>query len=420
MEVFVARQPIFTDTEEVYGYELLYRNSKSGMYPNINGDQATAEVIINSLMNIGMDSLTGGKPCFINFTENLLMQKLPEYFHPRDVIVEVLETVTPSKEITKICRALKLQGYKIALDDFVLDHNNVHAKELLYLCDFIKVDFLSTTRAERYRIEVMAEHLHKQLLAEKIETREEYEEARKAGYTLFQGYFFSRPVTLSSYDVPPSLLSYYSLLKDLAHTEPNIEKISQIIEQDLSLSYKLLKLINSPAFRPANKIYSVRQAIVLLGLLEIQRWIYVLALREQVGESNPLSNETVKLSLTRAKLCELIGSRIHGSHRSSAFFLTGLFSLMDSILNLPMNKILKDLPLLDEIVEALNGMENEFNSTLNLVKALERGKWNEALFYSNKLHLEESVIGLFYEEACAWTNQLMSESLLYQEEYQSD
>ena len=163
------------------------------MFPNINGDQATAEVIINGFLNIGIEELSYGKPCFINFTENLLQLRLPTYFQPQDIVVEVLESVIPSKEIIGICKELKQLGYKIALDDFIYNDQNPHFFEYLKFADIIKVDILDTTPEIRNKIEIMARSLNIKLLAEKVETRGEYEALKKRGYDYFQGYFFSKP-----------------------------------------------------------------------------------------------------------------------------------------------------------------------------------------------------------------------------------
>lgn len=190
MEVFVARQPIFTKEMEVYGYELLYRNNQENRFPEINGDVATTDVIINSFINIGVEELSNGKPCFINFTEKLLQLKIPTYFRPHDIAVEILETVTCGPELLNICQELKGMNYQIVLDDFVLDTKNPYSLQLIRYEDIIKVDFQKTNEAMRRVIEGIALKHNIQLLAEKIETSEEFETAVRSGYTYFQGYFF--------------------------------------------------------------------------------------------------------------------------------------------------------------------------------------------------------------------------------------
>lgn len=408
MEVYVARQPIFNDKEEVFAYELLYRGDQMNAFPNINGDQATTEVIINSFLNIGIDELSNGKPCFINFTMHLLQMRLPTYFNPRDIVIEILETIKPSFQLIQICKELKFLGYQIALDDFILDEGNQYIQELLDYVDYIKVDFMTSTREMRKKIETLAQLRNIKLLAEKVETREEFEHARLAGYSFFQGYFFEKPSVVSTLDVPTYFHSYYSIIQNLSMTEPQIDKIAEIIEQDISLSYKLLKLINSPAYRPRNKINSIRQAIVLLGLIEIEKWIYVLAVREASTKTDSVSVEKIRIALTRAKSCESISSILGSGQLSSSFFLTGMFSMMDSILGVPMEKVLKDLPLQEEICNALQGKENTYRDVLELVIMMEKAMWTEVRDQSDKLRLSEEQVLKMYGNSLNWSNQLLS------------
>jgi c-di-GMP-related signal transduction protein len=413
MEVFVARQPIFDVNEEKAAYELLYRHNQLNIFPNIDGDTATADVIINSFLNIGIDALSSGKPCFINFTENLLKLRVPTYFNPREIVVEVLESVEPSRGVVDICLELKRLGYKIALDDFIFNESNPFCKELMKAADFVKVDFQSTTEEMRGSIEVLSNLLGYKLIAEKVETELQYQEARQKGYHYFQGYFFSKPKIIASHDVPVYFHSYYSIIQSLEMAEPSIDVISGLIEQDLSLSYKLLKLINSPAYRPKHKIHSIRQAIVLLGLMEIKRWIYVLAVREQVAHRKKLENEVITLCLTRAKMCELTAKNIKGTINTSSYFLTGMFSLMDTILSVPMVKILDDLPLNDEICDALIGKSNELKDMLELVISVEKADWNELEKKMRSLNLTEQDISESYQLACQWAKELLTQELTH-------
>lgn len=411
MEVFVARQPIFDRNLETVAYELLYRNNDINIFPNIDGDQATADVIINSYLNIGLDSLSAGKPCFINFTENLLKLKVPTYFSPREIVVEILESVTPSHEVVRVCQELRDLGYKIALDDFVFNEVNPYCRELMKLSDYVKVDFMNTTEEERGSIEVLSNLLGYRLLAEKVETEDHYEEARRKGYHFFQGYFFSKPKIIATHDVPTYFHSYYSIIQSLEMTEPSIDRISQLIEQDLSLSYKLLKLINSPAYRPKHKIHSIRQAIVLLGLLEIKRWIYVLAVREQVGKRRQLENEVITLCLTRAKMCELLAETHHRSSLKSSYFLTGMFSLMETILSMPIDRILKDLPLNDDICSALKGSSNDLKNILDLVIYIEKADWTRIETIMTELKLNKRDVMESYHQSCKWTEELLNHEI---------
>jgi c-di-GMP-related signal transduction protein len=411
VEVFVARQPIFNIKEDVCGYELLYRKNHVNEFPNIDGDQATAHVIINSFLNIGIDDLSCGLPCFINFTENLLKQKVPTYFRPQEIVVEILENVSPSMELLTICRELKSLGYKIALDDFIFQHNNPYAKKLLEYIDIVKIDYQITSETTRRSLEKLVKEFNIKLLAEKVETREHFEEAKSGGYSFFQGYFFSMPVIVSTQDIPATFSSYFQIINHLSDEDPSIDLISKLIEQDISLSYKLLKLINSPAYRPKHKIHSIRQAIVLLGLIEIKRWIFVLAIRENTGFRNQLPDEVMRLCLTRAKMCEKISKHQHGNSLSASYFLLGMFSLMDTILSMPIKSILIKLSLGDKINDALCGMENDMRDILDLTIAVEMADWNIVDHFSNKIEMNDTILFSIYKEACNWTEHVLNEDL---------
>ncbi|WML47886.1 HDOD domain-containing protein [Neobacillus sp. PS3-34] len=407
MEVFVARQPIFTEKEDVFAYELLYRNNQVNQFPQIDGDKATADVIINSFLNIGIDELSNGKPCFINFTDNLLKVKLPTFFHPKEIVIEILESVEISAELIQICKELKELGYQIVLDDFVLNEQNPYLSRLLPCIDIIKVDFQNTSVLMREKIESLAKKMKIKLLAEKIETREEFSEAASSGYQYFQGYFFSKPVIVSSKDIPVNIHSYYEIINLLSADEPSVDKITKLIEQDLSLSYKLLKLINSPSYRPRQKISSIRQAIVLLGLIEIQKWIFVLAVRETKGVKKDLSKEMVSMSLTRAKMSESIAIQLQRFTEASSYFMTGMFSLMDTLLNMPMEKVLNDLPLQENICEALNGQSNEYKKVLDLTIAVEMGNWEMASQLCKHLNIPEESAFHSYHQSIKWAKQII-------------
>jgi c-di-GMP-related signal transduction protein len=406
MEVFVARQPVFTDKKEVFGYELLYRNDLENKFPVIDGDKATAEVIINSFLNIGIDKISNGKPCFLNFTEKLLQLKLPTYFKPNEIVVEILETVEHNQELLQICKDLKGYGYRIALDDFIWNEQDQFTFSLFPYVDIIKVDFQNTTIPNREKIEKIAKTFNIKLLAEKIETFQEFNQAVLRGYQYFQGYFFAKPTIVSTVDIPAYFHSYMEIINNLSSKEPRIDIIASWIEKDLSLSYKLLKLINSPAFRPRQKIKSIRQAIVMLGLIEIQKWIYVLAVRDMSDLKQGFSNELITISLTRAKMCEfLVGEKQDATN--SPYFLTGMFSLMDALLNITMEKVLSTLPLHEDICDALKGKANHLKEMLDLAIAVEKGNWEGTNEICSKLGMDGNIVLGNYQKALVWSTNLM-------------
>ncbi|MDF2557143.1 MAG: metal dependent hydrolase [Bacillales bacterium] len=407
IEVYVARQPIFTKSKEIYAYELLYRENQINRFSEMNGELATTDVIINSFINIGINDLSNFKPCFINFTEKLLKLRIPFYFKQNEIVVEILETVEINQELLEICKELKNNGYKIALDDFVLNKENPCIFPLLEIADIIKVDFRATTAKTRHSIEEISQKYNFKLLAEKIETKEEYEIALNNGYEYFQGYYFSTPDILSSRDVPDHFQNCLVIINFISKNEPNLDAITQLIEQDLSISYKLLKLINSPAYRSASKINSIRQAIVRLGLNELQKWLYILSIRGGIVDKNEWTIEVYKNSLIRAKVCESISLQLNKGNESSAYFLTGLFSLMDTLLGMNMEAILKLVPLQEMICDALKGVSNHMKEILDLTISIERGFWGDVSLSSKKLNIKEETAVVSYYDAIQWVNEII-------------
>lgn len=408
MEVYVARQPIFNESEDVVAYELLYRKNEINKYTSLNPDKATIDVLVNSFLNIGLSDISQGKPCFINFTKGLLDLDVPTYFKPCEIVIEILEHITPSPELIHICKNLKHLGHTIVLDDFIFDDTNPHLFELIQYVDILKIDFQTTSHTMLDTIRTFANSHNVKLLAEKVETREQFELAKSKGFTYFQGYFFAKPVVLSSHDVPTYFHVYHEIIEKLYEEEPDFNEIATLIETDLSLSYKLLKLINSPALRPKNKIYSIRQALAYLGLKELEKWVNVLALRDIFGKSD-VSIEVFYTCLARAKMCDEINKlrNAASANTDTGYFIMGLFSMMDSILGIPMEKILKDLPIADEVCDALQEKNNEHKQVLDLVKSLEQGHWEEVSKKCQLLQIEEHSLYSKYKHALKWSFQIL-------------
>lgn len=396
--------------EKTVAYELLYRNSSVNNYQHTDGDQATTDVIVNSFLNIGVKDLSNGKPCFINFTEKLLKLGVPSYFNPLSIVVEILETVELNEDILGICKELKAHGYTIALDDFFVSQWNELTVQLLDYIDIIKIDFRSTKRVDRQEMIRFINGRDIKFLAEKVETIEEYIEAKEDGFVYFQGFYFSKPVILNSYDIPSYYHSYFQILKEIENPEPDLEKIKDVIEKDISLSYKLLRLINNPVFRPRNEVSSIKQAIILLGLNEIKKWIYVLAIRgADKGSGGSKEREIIELSLKRGKLGELIGRKVGREVLASKYFLLGMFSLMDSLLHHPMEELLEDLPLSNELKAALSGEKNDEYMMLEFLKEIELAFHEdlELTFNPTKMTMEE--LFRLYSEASDWATKVLSE-----------
>ena len=400
MEIFVARQPIFNCRQEVYAYELLYRSGAQKFYSTLNGDRASSEVITNSFLLIGLETLTRGKKAFINFTRNLLENDVAMLLPKDHIVVKILEDIEPDEKILAACRKLKELGFLLALDDFISAEK---FKPLIELVDIIKVDFLKTPPEERSAIVKKVGRERTLFLAEKVETKEDFLQAAESGYSYFQGYFFSKPDLLAGRDIPSYKLTYLKILQELNKQEIDFDRLEKLIKTDVSLSYKLLRFINSLYFGFYSEIRSIKQALVLLGQKEIYKWLSLIALKS-IGENKP--DELIVAAICRAKFCELLAPSVGLKHRSSDLFLMGMFSLIDAFLDRPLNEALGDLPISDEIKDALLGGQSRFRDVYELVLAYEAGDWEKLSRKAARLELEEKEIKEVYINSLEYTNQI--------------
>ncbi|MEI6126799.1 MAG: HDOD domain-containing protein [Pseudomonadota bacterium] len=399
MEVFVARQPIFDSSKNVIAYELLFRSSLDNFYDvSLDGDKSTSKVITCSLLIIGLDTLTKGKKAYINFTKNLLLRGAP-FMIPKELIaVEILETVAPDSVVVKACRELKKAGYMLVLDDFVFAEQY---RPLIELADVIKVDFLSPDVENRKRVIRNCDNKKIKFLAEKVETVDVFQEALDLGYTYFQGYFFSKPVIIRGRDIPGSKVNYLRVLHEVNSPGIEFEKLEEIIKRDVSLSYKLLRFINSAFFKFSIKVESIKHALFLLGLKEIKKWASVLAL-SGMGFDKP--QELLMVSLIRARFCETLAEKIGQQSRTSDFFITGLFSVIDALIDRPMQEILVDLPIADDIKQALLGEDNNLHDVFFLAVSYEKGNWEQTHTCARKLRINEAELPDIFFNSVSWAN----------------
>jgi len=403
MEAFIARQPIFDTDESVYAYELLFRSGAENVFTHDDPDQASATVMADGSFLIGMETLSDGKPAFINATRDILVKDYFSLLPKEQAVVEVLETVTPDAEVVAACRQLKDAGYTLVLDDFIYADG---LEELIGLSDIIKVDFIATRGSERKTLVEKLSSRGIRFLAEKVETREEFQEALDIGYAYFQGYFFSKPTIVSAKAVPAFKLNYMRILKEVQQPELNFRQIDGIIKLEMSLSYKLLRYINSAYFGLRSKVSSIMHAMTLLGEREFKKWISFVALAS-MGQDKP--NELVIAALARAKFCESLAPRVGLRARSEELFLMGLFSLLDAIMGRPLPELLQKIPLADDIKSALLGKENKLRNVYDYVLAYERGDWQALADKAEALHLDEEGIPELYLKTVEWAHKSLQE-----------
>jgi EAL and modified HD-GYP domain-containing signal transduction protein len=404
MDVFVARQAIFDRVRQLYGYELLFRSSgERNEFDGSAHDSATMQVIANSLLSIGLENLVCGKKAFVNFDRAVLMSGLHSMIPPGDLVVEILESVEPDRDLLSACRELRRQGYMIALDDFV---RHPRFEPLTEIAGVIKVDMRATPRSEQDQLLRTYKPRGIAMLAEKVETSEEFDWARSAGYDLFQGYFFTRPVVVRGQQIPAAKLVCVQLLRELQRPELDFARLRELISRDVSLSYKLLRYVNSALFQRLTEIHAIDQALALLGESSIRSWAAVAALPE-LARDKP--GELVTLSLVRARFCQHLAELAGFGDRHLAF-LMGLFSLLDALLGLPLGEALSQAGVEPVIRRALLGEApgaGEFGDIYRLVLHYESGDWAAVGAAAAKLGVQHAYIGKAYAESTSWADNIL-------------
>ena len=371
-EVFVARQPILDADEHLYAYELLYRSSRENAFDGSDSSQATSRVISNSLLTIGIDRLVRGHRAFINFDRNMLVNGYAALLPSKAVVVEILEDVEPDEEVVAAVGQLKQQGYLLALDDFV---GTDGYDRLIDLADIIKVDFRLTSPGQQARFARRYGARGIRMLAEKVETRDEFHQARQMGYQLFQGYFFSRPSIVAGKQVPGFKLNYLRVLKEISSPQLDYRKVEGIVKYEASLVHKLLRYVNSARFGSNREIGSIRHALALLGETEIRKWISLVALTGLAGDK---PRQLVVTAVIRGRFCELIAPRIGLGRRQQEMFLMGMFSLLDAVLDRPMEEIVAEVHLESDLRDTLlekPSAPSRLRGALAIVQAVEAADW---------------------------------------------
>ena len=326
MTLFIGRQPNLDRSQKTYGYELLFRDGPENVFNGQDPDQATMMVIDTSVGQMGIQRITGGRKAFINFTRNLLLEDYGDLL-PRDqVVIEILETITPDADIIASCRRLKDGGYTLALDDF---HYAPAYEPLLEIVDIIKVDLSASDDRERLHFAETYLPRNIKLIAERVETLADFEQTKEMGYSYFQGYFFSKPVVLTTEKPPGSKLARIQLLMEINRPEFDFSHAEEIIKHDPTLSMKLFRYINSAIFGMRQEIKSIRQALTLLGEKNIRKWCTILVISSLADDKPP---ELFKQAIVRARFCELLAGSAGQIGADQELFMTGMFSLLDTML----------------------------------------------------------------------------------------
>lgn len=372
MRTYVARQPIFDTSTNVFGYELLYRNSTQNIFDTtINEDLATQQVISDVITTFGTDTLLSGKRAFINFTRTLLLSSLYTVLSPADFIIEILESVPADDEVLNRMKHLRELGFVLALDDYI---GLPESDAILDLVDIVKVDFLQTNTAKQYEISKNLRKRNLLLLAEKIETSQDFERAKKIGFTLFQGYFFSKPIIFSKAILRTPTSTYLRTLNELVKDDIDFTKITSIIRSDVTLTYRLLRHINTMQFNHHYPINNVRLAIVQLGVHCTYRWLMLILIHDMAHDCN---NEYCRIALLRAIFCDRLCALMQLPFYQDEAYIVGMFSIIDSLMGKDFADMLNDISISPKVKQALLCHENILSNILDFVISYNHGEWEK-------------------------------------------
>lgn len=400
MFAFIARQPILDCQKDVFAYELLFRDGKGGCFPDTPSPDAVT--IAQRFNPLGLDDISAQKKSFINFSSETLISRFPTSLDPSTVVVELSESPGRGSGLIEACAHIKQLGYQIALDDPMMLSSQ---SDILPLLDIVKVD------VGKIRAEHITQRLPRftdanvKLIAENVETHDAFTQCLELGFDLFQGYFFAQPEARISRQLPASKMNLIDLMGESSAEDFNINRINQIIERDPALSYLLLRFINNPTINKRHEISSLRHALNYMGEVEIKKFIALLSLTH-LGDEKPL--EIIHMSLVRAKFFDLLAQQRRQKTNPPVGFLIGLFSLLDALLDQDMPGILKQLPLVDEVNDALLGKSTEFNHYLMLVRAFESALWLNVIKQSKALDIDQKQLHSLYNQAIVWGNSVRS------------
>jgi len=392
--IFIARQPIFDAELNVQAYELLFRDEDTSVANIRDGNMASSQVMINAFLEIGIDSISDNRISFINLTRDFIVGRLPLPVTPNAVVIEILEDIVVDDELISALKEFSAQGFSLALDDYTFTDDK---KRLFDIVDIIKIDIMDCDRETLVEDVRALQKCNVKLLAEKVETREDFELCKSLGFDFFQGYFISRPEIIKGQALKPSRIALLEILTMLEDPNCDVDVLERMISQDVTISYKILRIINSSFFGFRRKIESVKQAVVSLGMKAIREWFIILALTSI--DDKP--RELIMLTLVRARMMQVLAKKKRLN--PDPCFTTGLFSSIDAIMDQPMDEVLKELPLSSEIGNALTKREGEVGELLSLVLNYEKGNWSEVT--DSGISAED--LSSAYLESMAWATEIM-------------
>ena len=392
---FVGRQAIFDRQMEVFGYELLYRDGTGNSANIMDEDEASARVMVNTFLELGIDHIAGNARAFVNLTGNFFLRQHYEVLPSKNVVLEVLESIEPTPAVLEALNQARQDGYQIALDDFIVRESH---RALLDHADYVKVDVLALTNAELKDQVAMLQEYPVRLLAEKVEDQGMYEQCLALGFEYFQGYFFCEPQILEGVSLSSNRMAVVLLLAKLQDPLLELHDLEDLVKNDVALSVKLLRYVNSASVGLPRSVDSISQAIGLVGTERMRQWASLLVLA-QTGDK---PSELMRVALIRAHMCESLCPRYGVSPGSG--FTVGLFSILDAYFDCAMKQLLADLPLAPEILDALLKREGILGTILEGMLAYERGELDQHVIQA----VEPEIVTSVYWKSVEWANGVMA------------
>jgi EAL and modified HD-GYP domain-containing signal transduction protein len=398
MFAFIARQPILDKEQDLFAYELLFRDGPNSTFPE--HEPKKSELINERFNTLGIDEISGNQRAFINFLPDTVINRFPKELSPENMVIELTQNPAMNTGLMDACEFLKKAGYTIALNDNRLESAVLSPYPYI---DIVKVNInkVSEQILEKH-VPLLAES-GIQLVAEQVATLDQFAMCRELGFDYFQGYFFTQPDTKSAKTLPSSKLTLLELMSESANAQFDIEKVASIIERDAALSYLLLRFINNPMINKREKINSLRHALNYLGEVEVKKFIALLSLAS-LNDTKPV--ELLQVSLIRAKFCELFEQHKNGKSKSMSAFIVGLFSLLDAILDGDMATILEKLPISEKIKRPLLGIDGDFSQYLETARAFESGLWGKIVTQSEKLDISQKELHGIFNDSIRWSNEM--------------
>lgn len=407
MYSFVARQPILNLHQQPVAYELLFRQGLSNHFPQVSAELATSSLIVDQFLSQPIRQLVDHHLCYINFPYSLLVNGMADALPVDQVVIEILEDAVPDDQLLACVQQLKAKGFRLALDDFTLDPA---WERFLPFIDVIKFDVLQTSISAIQRFIRQHRRAGLAFLAEKVETHEQFLTCSRIGCTLFQGYFFSRPEIVQRRSMSENQLTIMQLLREVNQPELDYDQIEQLLNREISLAYKLLRYVNNLRYQHsrypnAGAITAFRHATMYLGQQEMRRFV---SLVSATSGGNHKSSELYRMSLIRARFCELLSQHRHGATDAAEAFLCGLFSLLDAILDQPFSSLLDAIPLSAPIRHALLDQRGELAFYLAFIADYEQENWDRLRRRAEKLQLDETQLIAVYMDATRWADNLLN------------